>query len=108
MFSPKTCRCAQVLWIEHSVIVSRFPPPVMAGHVVQHLAECHAHAVIVVPGSRSYWFPRVQQAAVRSLLISPPNAGGYFQWPCSDGSLKEWKYPRWSMVAYEVDFASCS
>ena len=85
-----------------------FPPPVMAGHVVQHLAECHAHAVIVVPGSRSYWFPRVQQAAVRSLLISPPNAGGYFQWPCPDGSLKEWKYPRWSMVAYEVDFGSCS
>lgn len=83
-----------------------FPPPVMAGHIVQHLAECNAHAVIVVPGTKAYWFPRVQQATVRSRVVAPANAWGYFQLPGQDGSLKEWRYPRWSMVAYEVDFAS--
>ena len=29
-----------------------FPPPVMVGHVVQHMAECRAHAVIVLPDVR--------------------------------------------------------
>lgn len=81
-----------------------FPPPVMAGHVVQHLAECRAHAVIVVPGTKAYWFPRVQQATVRSRLVASANAWGYFQFPGLDGSLKAWRYPRWSMIAYEVDF----
>ena len=50
-----------------------FPPPVMAGHVVQHLAECRSHAVIVVPDVREYWFPQVSCATVRTLAL--PNAG---------------------------------
>ena len=26
-----------------------FPPPVMVGHIVHHLADCHARAVVVLP-----------------------------------------------------------
>lgn len=82
-----------------------FPPPSMAGHVVQHLAECRARAVLVVPDNRPYWFPLVQLASVRSLVIAPRNEAGVFQWPCSTGALRGWRYPRWAMVAYEVDFS---
>lgn len=83
-----------------------FPPPVMTGHVVQHLAECRAHAVIIVPDTNAYWFPRVQQATVRSFVVAQANENGFFHWPSSEGSLKEWRYPRWAMVAREVDFRS--
>ena len=54
------------------------PPPVMAGHIVQHLAECQAHAVVVVPDTRPYWFPLVHQATVQSLEVAPRAASGYF------------------------------
>lgn len=81
-----------------------FPPPVMAGHIVQRLQECRAHAVILVPGVKAYWFPRVQLASVRSVVVAAANTGGVFRWPSTDGTFKPWKYPRWSMVAYEVDF----
>jgi len=81
-----------------------FPPPVMTGVVVQHLAECHAHAVIVVPDTRPFWFPRVQLATVKSALVAPKNGSGVFQWPSSTGAPRNWRYPAWGMVAYEVDF----
>lgn len=31
-----------------------FPPLAMTGHVVEHLAECRAHAVLVAPDTRPY------------------------------------------------------
>lgn len=36
-----------------------FPPPDMVGPLVQHLAECRAHAVVVLPAIHTYWSPRV-------------------------------------------------
>lgn len=81
-----------------------FPPPIMAGHMVQHLAECQAHAVIVVPDIKRYWFLLVQQALVRSVQVAPRNGVGVFEWPSSAGMLQAWRYPRWAMIAYEVDF----
>ena len=83
-----------------------FPPPVLVGPVVQHLAECHAHAVVLVTDVRAYWFPVLRQASVRSVMVSPMGARGFFHWPSQDGSLREWRYPRWSMVAHELDFRS--
>lgn len=81
------------------------PPPVIFGHIVQRLAECRAHAVILVPGVKAYWFPRVQFAATRSVeVVAAANAGGVFRLPSSDGTLKPWRYPRWAMMAYEVGF----
>ena len=70
-----------------------FPSPNTVRHVVQHLAECHAHAVIVVPDTRACWYPLVQQAIVRSLQVAPKIMFGFFQWPYQDGTLREWRYP---------------
>ena len=78
----------------------------MAGHNVQHLAECKAHAVVLLPGVKAYWFPLVQLATVRSIEVAPVAAAGCFQWPSPDGGLKNWRYLRWGMFAYEVDFRS--
>lgn len=81
-----------------------FPPPVMAGHVVQHLAECRARAVVLLPGIKGYWFPRVLLASTRSVEVASVNESGVFVWPSAEGTLRPWRYPRWAMVAYEVDF----
>lgn len=81
-----------------------FPPPIMAGHVVQHLAECRAHAVVVLPDIKAYWFPRVQLATVRECRVAGLGESGIFQWPSPDGTLRNWQYPRWGMRAFEVDF----
>lgn len=81
-----------------------FPPPVMVGHVVQHLAECKAHAVVVVPDRQEYWFPMVRHAAVRRREVAQAAAPGSFHWPSADGLLRPWRYLHWAMVAYEVDF----
>ena len=81
-----------------------FPPPVMVAHVVQRLEECRAHAVILVPDVKSYWFPRVQIAASGSVQVSAVNTEGAFILPSPNGTLRPWRYPRWAMVAYEVDF----
>ena len=81
-----------------------FPPPVMAGHLVQHLKECEAHAVVVLPGTHAYWFPLVQQACCRSRIVADRNETGIFSWPGKAGRLQGWRYPMWSMHAYELDF----
>lgn len=81
-----------------------FPPPVMVGIIVQHLAEWQAHAVIVVPDTRAFWFPTVQQASVRSIVVAPSASRGSFQWPSHRGGLQDWQYPKWAMRAYEVNF----
>ena len=81
-----------------------FPPPGMAGHILQHMAECSAHAVIFVPDTKAYWFPQAKHATVRSRVVARRDQKGVFQWASQDGTLKKWRYPRWPMVAYEVDF----
>ena len=83
-----------------------FPPPVVAGHTVQHLAECKAHAVVLLPDVKAYWFPLVQLAAVTSITVAPVAATGCFRWPSPKGGLRNWRYNRWGMVAYELDFRS--
>ena len=49
----------------------------MVGHVVQHMAECRAQAVLVLPDVREYWFPRVSCATVRTLVLPPAGRFGY-------------------------------
>ena len=68
-----------------------FPPPIMAGHIAPHMAECKAHAVALLPVMNAHWFPLLQLATVRS------------QWPSANGGIRNWWYPRWRMIAYEVD-----
>lgn len=81
-----------------------FPPPVMVGPVLQHFRECQAHAVLLAPDAKAYWFPLLRSATVRSVEVATIGAPGVFQCPSKDGGLKPWRYPRWSMSAYEVDF----
>ena len=76
----------------------------MAGHIVQHLAECKARALIDVPDTRAYLFPLEQGATVRPLEVARNTAEGFFQCPGSDGALHDWRYPKLAMRAYEVRF----
>ena len=78
-----------------------FPPPVMVGHVIQHLAECRAHAVIVIPDVHDYWLPRVGRATVKSLAVSRRGSLGY---PHHQDGVREYVYPRHGMRAVELDF----
>ena len=55
-----------------------FSPPIMAGHGVQHLTECRAHAILVVPDTKPYWFSLVRQASVHSVEVAPRNAPNVF------------------------------
>ena len=82
-----------------------FPPPLMVGHVVQHLRECRAHAVVLVPDIQAYWFPVLHHATTRSVEVAPRGASGIFQWPCPKaGTLRDWCYRSWAMRAVDVDF----
>lgn len=47
------------------------PPPLMVEHVLQHLFECRAHTVVLVPDIKAYWFPVLQRAKLRSGAIAP-------------------------------------
>ena len=49
----------------------------MAGLLVQHLAECKAHAVVVVPNIKAFWYPRLQRAVVRSREVAAVNGLSY-------------------------------
>ena len=79
----------------------------MVGHILQHLAECNAHAVIIVHGTNAYWFPMAKQATAQSRVMAQRNKGGIFEWPSQGGTFRRWRYPRWPMMAYEVDFRRC-
>ena len=70
-----------------------FPPPIMAGHVVQHLAERKACAVVLLPDVKAYWFTLVRLATVRSIEVAQVATEGCSQWRISDGGLKNWRYP---------------
>ena len=84
------CRDCRATASECSVIAP--PPPRMIGVIVQHLAEWQAHAVIVVPDTRTFWFPAVQHASIRFIVVAPSAAKGRFQRPSHRGGLKDWQY----------------
>ena len=66
-----------------------FPTPDHGrGHIVQHLAECEARAVVLLPDVKVHWFPLVQLATVRAIEVATVGAEGCFQWPSLDGGLK--------------------
>lgn len=64
-----------------------FSRQVMAGHVVQRLAECQAHAVLVLPDVQDYWSPRVHHVTTRTLRL--PRAGT-FESPHHHYGLREY------------------
>ena len=54
-----------------------FPPPVTVEHVVRHMAECRAHAVIILPDVHEHWFPRASRMNVPALVLSKAGSFGY-------------------------------
>ncbi|CAM9559979.1 unnamed protein product [Pylaiella littoralis] len=81
-----------------------FPLPVMVGHVLQHLSECRARAVVIAPSEKAYWTPLMHSATVRSTEVAARGANGCFLWPSPTGSLRDWQYTRYAVTAFEVDF----
>ncbi len=71
-------------------------PPTMVGPVLQHLRECGAHAVVLVPGTKKHWFPLLQLATVRSIQVAAVGESGVFHCPGNDGVLRSWRYPQWA------------
>lgn len=82
-----------------------FPPPVMVGPIVQHLAECRSHAVVLLPNVHAYWSPRVHHAAVRELPL--PRIGS-FAYPHHRDGLRDYVYLKHDMKAVELDFRPCA
>ena len=49
----------------------------MLGHGLQHMAECRAYAVVVLPEVHEHWLLRVSRATVRALVLSEADCLGY-------------------------------
>ena len=49
-----------------------FPPTNMVGVLLQHLGECGARVVVVLPDQKQSWFPRLASATVQSRRLSTP------------------------------------
>ena len=82
-----------------------FPPVALVGAVVQHLFECHARAVVVVPAIAGPWFPLLSSQERRSVLIAPKGGEGAFAYLHHQRvGLQAFVFRKWAMRAVEVDF----
>lgn len=82
-----------------------FPPTNMVGVLLQHLEECKAKAVVIVPDQKQSWFPRLAGAAVRSKEISRPGGVSPFFRVHHQRGHEKFEFKRWPMRAVEVDFS---
>ena len=81
-----------------------FPPPQMVGVVLQHLAECKARAVVIVPDQRQVWFPLLSGAIVRSVAVSEMgDEGVFFRLHHQKGHVPV-VFQSCAMRAVEIDF----
>ena len=46
------------------------PPIPMIGVISQHIAECKARAVLIIPDQKLVWLPLIDEATVRSAEVS--------------------------------------
>ena len=53
-----------------------FAPPVTVEHVVEHMAERRAHAVIILPDVHEHWFPQASGTTVPAPVLS--KAGSFW------------------------------
>ena len=83
-----------------------FPPTSMVGVFLQHLEECRAKALVIVPDRKQYWFPRIADAATRSRTLSIGSGGEspFFRVHHQKGS-ERFHFKRSGMLAVVVDFA---
>lgn len=81
-----------------------FPPTSMVGVVLQHLEECRARAVVIVPDRKLSWFPRLASAMVRCKEISAPFGISSFFRIDHRAGRQPFSF-KWGMLAVEVNFA---
>lgn len=55
-----------------------FPPTNMVGVMLQHLEECQARAVIIVPDQKQPWGPRLARALVKCRTLPTPTGPSRF------------------------------
>ena len=80
-----------------------FPPPGLVGHVVQHMVECRAHAVIVLPDEHEHWFPRISRATVCAPVLPKAASLGH---PHHQDGVRDYGYVCHGMHLVEVGFPS--
>lgn len=81
-----------------------FPPSSMVGVFLQHLEECQARALLVVPDQKQYWFPRMASATTKSRTLSTSKgASPFFRVHHQRGS-ERFQFKRSDMLAVIVDF----
>jgi len=80
---------------------TRYPRFWILLHIVHHMADCGAHAAVVLPDLHEYWALRVRRATVREVALSPT---GIFGFPHHRNGVREFVYGRHGMRAVELDF----
>ena len=81
-----------------------FPPPQMIAVVLQHMQDCKARAVVVVPDDRQSWFPLLAAATVRSVPVAAKGGAGTFFRMHHQKGRESFVFRQWGMRAVEVDF----
>ena len=81
-----------------------FPPPQMVAVVLQHMQDCKARGVVVVPDDRQSWFPLLAAATVRSVLVAAKGGAGTFSRMNHQKNRVSFVFWQWGMRAVEVDF----
>ena len=83
-----------------------FPPTNMVGVLLQHLDECGARAVVVLPDQKQSWFPRLASATVQSRRLSAPGGTSPFFRVHHQRGSERFHFKKWGMLAVvEVNFA---
>ena len=81
-----------------------FPQPQMIAVVLQHIQDCKARPVVVVPDDRQSWFPLLTAATVRSVPVAAKGgAAKFFRMYHQKGRLS-FVFRQRGMRAVEVDF----
>ena len=83
-----------------------FPPTKMVGVLLQHLDECGARAVVVLPDQKQSWFPRLAGATVQSKRLSAPGGPSPFFRVHHRRGSERFHFQKWGMLAVEVNFAA--
>ena len=82
-----------------------FSPSALANPVMQHLAEQQAHAVVLLPSVAGLWEPRMGCARKRCVTVASPGDESKFFVEHHQRGPQPYVFPRWSMVAVEVNFS---
>ena len=78
--------------------------PSLWGVVLAHIRKCEVRAVIVVPSTRTSWFPMIEGAGVRSVQIAFKGEKSQFFRLHHQRGAEPYTFGRGGMQEVEVDF----